>query len=166
MGEDRVRRVAEFVQAAMAKDGHLTANDAAAAWGLSVGCVRRLLAGRTANPSPGTMTTICKAAGVCADEFYRTSGIPNPVASSQPRSGVALGATVKDLRTRKGVKLNQLAELAGVGKTTLSALESGYRRYIRADQLDRLEAALELPGELWALVPGGRGEGEWVSLER
>jgi transcriptional regulator with XRE-family HTH domain len=66
---------------------------------------------------------------------------------SQP--GIAVGARIRALRTERGLSLSALAAAAGIGKGTLSELETG-RRNPTLDTLYALAAPLGVP--LAALV--------------
>jgi XRE family transcriptional regulator, regulator of sulfur utilization len=45
--------------------------------------------------------------------------------TSQP--GIAVGARIRALRTERGLSLSALAAAAGIGKGSLSELETGHR---------------------------------------
>jgi transcriptional regulator with XRE-family HTH domain len=54
----------------------------------------------------------------------------------------AIGSRVRRVRTRRGLSLEQAAELAGIGKSYLSKLETGQRRFIRRGLIEDLAQAL------------------------
>lgn len=59
-------------------------------------------------------------------------------------SSADIGTKIKSLRIQRGLSLGELARLAGVGKATLSALESGSGNP-RLETLDSISVALRLP---------------------
>lgn len=76
-----------------------------------------------------------------------------------------LGERIKELRTGKGITQQRLAETAGVSHSLISALESGRRKYVSAQDIDRLSDALEVPSDgLWQLIPGGRSEQRYIPI--
>jgi len=53
----------------------------------------------------------------------------------------------------------RLAEKAEVSHSLISALESGRRKYVSAQDIERLAKALDISSnDLWRLVPGGKSE--------
>ncbi|RJP46444.1 MAG: XRE family transcriptional regulator [Armatimonadetes bacterium] len=78
----------------------------------------------------------------------------------------ALGQKVKELReTNKGLTQQRLAEKARVGHPLISALESGRRKYISAEDVERLARGLDVqPDELWKLIPGGKSEARYILI--
>ncbi len=77
----------------------------------------------------------------------------------------ALGQRVKEMRVSKGMTQQRLAEMADVSHSLISALESGRRKYVSAQDIERLAKALETPeNELWKLVPGGRSEQRYIPI--
>jgi len=54
----------------------------------------------------------------------------------------AIGGRVRRVRTRRGLSLDQAAGLAGIGKSYLSKLENGQRRFIRRGLVEDLAQAL------------------------
>lgn len=64
------------------------------------------------------------------------------------------GDVVRKLRISAGLKLEQLAELAGMSFTTIAALEIGKTRDPKRDTIDKLATAFGLTGkELRDMVP-------------
>jgi transcriptional regulator with XRE-family HTH domain len=61
-------------------------------------------------------------------------------------SGVTFSALLKQFRDASGLTQEALAERAGLSPRAISALERGVNRSPRRDTLDRLAAALVLPG--------------------
>lgn len=57
----------------------------------------------------------------------------------------AIGARVRRVRSRRGLSLEQTAGLAGIGKSYLSKLETGQRRFIRRGLVEDLAQALSCP---------------------
>ncbi len=77
----------------------------------------------------------------------------------------ALGQKVKELRVSKGMTQQRLAEKAEVSHSLISALESGRRKYVSAQDIERLAKALDMPSnELWKLVPGGKSEQRYIPI--
>ncbi len=77
----------------------------------------------------------------------------------------ALGQKVKELRVMKGITQQRLAEKAGVGHSLIAALESGRRKYVSPQDVERLAEGLELPvDELWKLIPGGKSEQRYIPI--
>ncbi len=77
----------------------------------------------------------------------------------------ALGQKVKELRVAKGMTQQRLAEKADVSHSLISALESGRRKYVSAQDIERLAKALEVPeNDLWKLVPGGKSEQRYIPI--
>ncbi len=76
-----------------------------------------------------------------------------------------LGQTVKKLRVLKGMTQLSLAERAGVSHSLISALESGRRKYVSAEDVERLARGLDVPSnDLWKLIPGGRREARYLAI--
>ena len=76
-----------------------------------------------------------------------------------------LGQKIRELRTARGMSQQALAERAQVGHSLITALESGRRRYVSAQDIERLARGLAEPAdELWKLVPGGRSEARYISI--
>lgn len=76
-----------------------------------------------------------------------------------------LGQKVKELRVSKGMTQQRLAEKAGVGHSMITALESGRRRYMSGEDIERLARALEIPADdLWRQVPGGKREQRYIPI--
>ncbi|MCG7601506.1 XRE family transcriptional regulator [Halomonas sp. McH1-25] len=63
---------------------------------------------------------------------------------TQASSSAEIGAKIKNLRLQRGIGLGELARLAGIGKATLSSLESGNGNP-RLETLDAISVALRLP---------------------
>ncbi len=88
----------------------------------------------------------------------------------RPREGGAgtmtvLGQKVKELRVSKGMTQQRLAEKAEVSHSLISALESGRRKYVSAQDIERLAKALDVPSnDLWKLVPGGKSEQRYIPI--
>ena len=81
------------------------------------------------------------------------------------RQMTALGQRVKELRVSKGMTQQRLAEKAEVSHSLISALESGRRRYVSTEDIERLAKALDVPSsELWKLVPGGKREARYIPI--
>ncbi len=77
----------------------------------------------------------------------------------------ALGQRVKELRVSKGMTQQRLAEKAEVSHSLISALESGRRKYVSAQDIERLAKALDVPSnDLWKLVPGGKSEQRYIPI--
>ena len=70
------------------------------------------------------------------------------------RDRASIGAALRDLRERRGLTLDAVADALGVAKTTLSAIERGasgpsIERYAEmADQIGAVLTVMVLPGEL------------------
>lgn len=56
-----------------------------------------------------------------------------------------IGATIKDIRKRKGLSQHALAASSGISQTYLSQIEKGDRISPTIDVLHKISAALELP---------------------
>ncbi|HEX2986863.1 MAG TPA: helix-turn-helix transcriptional regulator [Chloroflexota bacterium] len=77
----------------------------------------------------------------------------------------ALGQKVKELRVSKGMTQQRLAEKAEVSHSLISALESGRRKYVSAQDIERLAKALDVPAnDFWKLVPGGKSEQRYIPI--
>ncbi len=77
----------------------------------------------------------------------------------------ALGQKVKELRVSKGMTQQRLAEKAEVSHSLISALESGRRKYVSAQDIERLAKALDIhSNDLWKLVPGGKSEQRYIPI--
>ncbi len=77
----------------------------------------------------------------------------------------ALGQKVKEMRVSKGMTQQRLAEKADVSHSLISALESGRRKYVSADDVERLAKGLDIrPDELWKLIPGGKSEQRYIPI--
>ena len=77
----------------------------------------------------------------------------------------ALGQKVKEMRVTRGMTQQRLAEKAEVSHSLISALESGRRKYVSAQDIERLARALDIPAnDLWKLVPGGKSEQRYISI--
>jgi XRE family transcriptional regulator, regulator of sulfur utilization len=79
-----------------------------------------------------------------------------------PDGAAHVGPRVRALRTERGLSLSELARRAGVGKATLSGLESGTRNPT-LDTLHSVAAALGVA--LTALVEGPRIQGAAVRID-
>lgn len=55
-----------------------------------------------------------------------------------------VGAKIKELRLEKGLTLEQLGDLVGVGKSTVRKWECGMIENMRRDKLEKLAAALDV----------------------
>lgn len=53
-----------------------------------------------------------------------------------------LGKNVKIMRTEKGLSVNALAKLAGIGVATISQIENGHRQNLKGDTIIKLAGAL------------------------
>lgn len=77
----------------------------------------------------------------------------------------ALGQKVKEQRVLKGMTQQRLAEKAGMGHSLISALESGRRKYLSAQDVDSLAKGLDMKADdLWKLIPGGRSDQRYISI--
>ena len=79
--------------------------------------------------------------------------------ASQP--GIAVGARIRALRTERGLSLSALAAAAGIGKGSLSELETG-RRNPTLDTLYAARRAARRPARVAGRLPRrvrGRGRG-------
>lgn len=77
----------------------------------------------------------------------------------------SLGKKVKELRVSKGMTQQRLAEKADVSHSLISALESGRRKYVSSEDVERLAKGLDTRSdELWRLIPGGRSEQRYISI--
>ncbi|HEX9016549.1 MAG TPA: helix-turn-helix transcriptional regulator [Chloroflexota bacterium] len=77
----------------------------------------------------------------------------------------ALGQKVKELRVSRGMTQQRLAEKAEVSHSLISALESGRRKYVSAQDIERLARALDVSsGDLWRLVPGGKSDQRYIAI--
>lgn len=77
----------------------------------------------------------------------------------------ALGQKVKELRVAKGMTQQRLAEKGEVSHSLISALESGRRKYVSAQDIERLAKGFDIrPDELWRLVPGGKSDQRYISI--
>lgn len=76
-------------------------------------------------------------------------------------SVLRLGEKVLDLRIERGLTQMQLAAQAGLGHSFITALETGRKRYVRAEEVEALALGLGVePEELWGAIPardGGKG---------
>lgn len=54
-------------------------------------------------------------------------------------------STIKDKRREKGLTQVELSQISGVSQATISAIESGTRKYTSYETLKRLATALDLP---------------------
>ena len=59
-----------------------------------------------------------------------------------------IGNNIKKVREAKGLGLNQLAKLAGVNASYLSALERGEKKNPSTQLINKLSKALQVPGAL------------------
>ena len=76
-----------------------------------------------------------------------------------------LGQKIKELRIANGMTQIGLAEKAEVAHSLNSALESDRRKYVFAEDVERLARGLDIPaGELWKLIPGGRSDLRYISI--
>jgi len=80
-------------------------------------------------------------------------------ASGVPIEDQAIGGRVRRVRTRRGLSLEQAAGLAGIGKSYLSKLETGQRRFIRRGLIEDIAQALscsvaDLTGQPYLAVDG------------
>lgn len=55
-----------------------------------------------------------------------------------------LGENLKRIRTEKDLTATKLAELSGVGLSTISQIETGVRQSLRSETIQRLADALEV----------------------
>lgn len=82
-----------------------------------------------------------------------------------PRQMTALGQKVRELRVTRGMTQQRLAEEAGVSHSLISALESGRRRYVSIEDVERLAKGLDVSSEeMWKQVPGGKREQRYIPL--
>ncbi len=78
---------------------------------------------------------------------------------------MTLGQKVKELRVSRGLTQQRLAEKAGVGHSLIAALESGRRKYMSAQEVERLATGLEVPSDdLWRLIPGGKQSVRYIPI--
>lgn len=76
-----------------------------------------------------------------------------------------LGQKIKELRVMKGMTQQRLAEKAGVSHSLISALESGRRKYVSAQDVEQLARGLDVnANELWKLIPGGKSEQRYIPI--
>lgn len=77
----------------------------------------------------------------------------------------ALGQKVRELRVLRGITQQRLAERAEVGHSLIVALESGRRRYVSEQDVERLAKGLGVRSDdLWRLIPGGRQRGRYIPI--
>ena len=69
-----------------------------------------------------------------------------------------LGSLVRAVRTRKGLRQQDLAGAAGVSRATVSRLESGNLGRLSVDTVERISAAVDVRLELLGRWRGGDGE--------
>ena len=62
--------------------------------------------------------------------------------------GIMIGENIKKLREKKGYGVNQLAKLAGVNSSYLSALERGEKKNPSTKIINKLASALGIPMDL------------------
>lgn len=58
-----------------------------------------------------------------------------------------VGKNIKRIREEKGISAYKLAKLAHVGNTTISEIESGVRKSIKSDTLDKIAEALNVASD-------------------
>lgn len=76
-----------------------------------------------------------------------------------------LGQKVKELRVSKGMTQQRLAEKAEVSHSLISALESGRRKYVSAQDIERLAKAVDISAnDLWKMVPGGKSDQRYIPI--
>jgi transcriptional regulator with XRE-family HTH domain len=91
---------------------------------------------------------------------FRKQNTLSTTSSKPDRFAAAVGARVRELRQGRGVSLNSLARSTGLGKGTLSELESGRRNPTLAT-LFAITTALDVPiSAALALAQPGGGKGE------
>ncbi len=77
----------------------------------------------------------------------------------------ALGQKVKELRVNRSMTQQRIAEKADVSHSLISALESGRRKYVSAEDIERLAKGLDVrPDELWKLIPGGKSKQQYIPI--
>lgn len=87
---------------------------------------------------------------------------------SKPLFSLISGEEIRAQRLAKGLKLREVARMAGVNAATLSAFETGRRQRIHAEMLERIQAVLgmEVPlvGTLSKLPAGAQHKVPVVSM--
>lgn len=58
-----------------------------------------------------------------------------------------VGKNIKRIREAKGISAYKLAKLAHVGNTTISEIESGVRKNVKSDTLDKIAEALNVSSD-------------------
>ncbi|MEG2412892.1 MAG: helix-turn-helix transcriptional regulator [Clostridium sp.] len=53
-----------------------------------------------------------------------------------------LGKNIKEIRENKGLTVNKLSQLAKVGQSTISQIETGNRQSLRSETLEKIAKAL------------------------
>jgi len=77
---------------------------------------------------------------------------------------VLLGLKIKELRIARGMTQIMLAEKSGVIFSVITALETGRRKYISAQDVEKLAKALGVKAEtFWAVIPGNR-EARYIAV--
>lgn len=81
-----------------------------------------------------------------------------------------IGKRVKQLRSEKGLSLNELAERAGVAKSYLSSIERDLQSNPSIHFLEKISAVLEVPIETFFHAGNEKTEPEmdpeWIQLVR
>ncbi len=76
-----------------------------------------------------------------------------------------LAQKVRELRQSKRMTSLAVAERGELSFSLITQLETGRRKYLTADDIERLAVALDVPvEELWGLIPGGRSERRWIPI--
>jgi DNA-binding Xre family transcriptional regulator len=86
-------------------------------------------------------------------------------ASKEPRKMTPIGQKVRELRLSKKMTSLNVAEKGDLSFSLITQLETGRRKYLTADNVERLAVALDVPSaELWALIPGGKSDKRWIEI--
>ncbi|OZF00896.1 MULTISPECIES: TetR family transcriptional regulator [Nocardiaceae] len=85
-------------------------------------------------------------------------------AESSTSPGAYVGARVRDMRTRQGISLRELARRLDLSPATITALETG-RTTMSIDRLHAIATVLDIaPGDLFAGAPAGPGSPNSTSV--
>ena len=74
---------------------------------------------------------------------------------TQPVNDSALGAAIRAVRVRRGLRQRELAERAGLSRTTVSLVERGHWQHLSIDTVRRIAAALDVRVDVVARWRGG-----------
>ncbi len=76
-----------------------------------------------------------------------------------------LAQKVRELRQAKRMTSLNVAEKGALSFSLITQLETGRRKYLTAEDIERLATALDIPAEeLWGLIPGGKSDRRWILI--